>query len=240
MVLYPAIDIKDGNCVRLRQGDFDKKEVFFENPMVPAQRWEMAGASFIHIVDLDGALKGHGVNREVIRKICRRVNIPIQLGGGIRTMDDLKEVFDIGVERAIIGTKAISDPDFVKNAVETFGSERIAVGIDAKNGMTAVSGWGEVSNVKAVDLGIKMGNLGVKTIIYTDISRDGMMSGPNIDQTRNMQSLTGLEVIASGGISCMEDLEQLYVNDIKGAIIGRALYENRIHLSVAISVFERK
>lgn len=238
MRLYPAIDIKDGKCVRLRQGKFDDVNVYAENPVDIARAWERAGASYIHLVDLDGALMGRGVNRDVIREIARAVYVPVQLGGGIRTKADMEEVFDLGVARAIIGTKAVSEPAFVKECIKTFGAERIVVGVDAKNGLVAVGGWGEVSSVTALELGREMKKLGVKTIIYTDISKDGMLAGPNISATKELSDETGIDIIASGGVSTMEDLEKLHANGIHGAIIGKALYEKRIDLATAISVFE--
>ncbi len=238
MRLYPAIDIKDGKCVRLRQGKFDDVNVYAENPVDIAKAWERAGASYIHLVDLDGALMGRGVNRDVIRKIASSVYVPVQLGGGIRTKADLEEVFELGVARAIIGTKAVSEPAFVKECINTFGADRIVVGIDAKNGLVAVQGWGEVSDVTALDLGREMKKLGVKTIVYTDISKDGMLEGPNIAATRELSDAAGIDIIASGGVSTMEDLEKLHANGIHGAIIGKALYEKRIDLARAVSVFE--
>lgn len=238
MRLYPAIDIKDGKCVRLRQGKFDDVNVYAENPVDIARAWERAGASYIHLVDLDGALMGRGVNRDVIREIARTVYVPVQLGGGIRTKADMEEVFELGVARAIIGTKAVSEPAFVKECIKTFGADRIAVGIDAKNGLVAVDGWGEVSSVTALDLGREMRELGVKTIVYTDISKDGMLAGPNITATKELSDAIGIDIIASGGVSTMEDLEKLHANGIHGVIIGKALYEKRIDLAKAISVFE--
>lgn len=238
MRLYPAIDIKDGRCVRLKQGKFDDVNVYADNPVDIARAWERAGASYIHLVDLDGALMGRGVNRDVIRKIAQTVYVPVQLGGGIRTKADLEEVFELGVARAIIGTKAVSDPLFVEECIETFGADRIVIGIDAKNGLVAVEGWGEVSNVTALELGNDMKKLGVKTIVYTDIAKDGMLAGPNIAATKELSDATDIDIIASGGVSTMEDLEQLHANGIHGAIIGKALYEKRIDLATAISVFE--
>lgn len=238
MKLYPAIDIKDGKCVRLKQGKFDDVHVYSEDPVEVARSWERAGASFIHLVDLDGALQGRGVNRDVIRAITKAVYVPVQLGGGIRTKEDLEEIFDLGVNRAIIGTKAVSEPEFIKKCIDTFGAERIVVGIDAKDGKVAVEGWGEISEITALDLGLQMKKMGVKTIVYTDISKDGMLSGPNVKATKELSDATGIDVIASGGVSTMEDLEAIHANGIHGAIIGKALYEKRIDLEKAISVFE--
>lgn len=238
MKLYPAIDIKGGKCVRLCQGKFDKVQVYAENPVDVARAWERAGASYIHLVDLDGALMGRGVNRDVIRKITKAVFVPVQLGGGIRTKEDLEAVFDMGVSRAIIGTKAVTDPSFIKECIDEYGADRIVIGIDAKDGLVAVEGWGEVSKISAMQLGLDMKALGVKTIVYTDISKDGMLTGPNVAATKELSDATGIDIIASGGVSTMEDLERIYANGIHGAIIGKALYEKRIDLAKAVSVFE--
>jgi phosphoribosylformimino-5-aminoimidazole carboxamide ribotide isomerase len=238
MKLYPAIDIKGGKCVRLCQGKFDKVQVYAENPVDVARAWERAGASYIHLVDLDGALMGRGVNRDVIRKITKTVFVPVQLGGGIRTKEDLEAVFDMGVSRAIIGTKAVKDPSFIKECIDEYGADRIVIGIDAKDGFVAVEGWGEVSKISAMQLGLDMKALGVKTIVYTDISKDGMLTGPNVAATKELSDATGIDIIASGGVSTMEDLERIYANGIHGAIIGKALYEKRIDLAKAVSVFE--
>jgi phosphoribosylformimino-5-aminoimidazole carboxamide ribotide isomerase len=238
MKLYPAIDIKGGKCVRLCQGKFDKVQVYAENPVDVARAWERAGASYIHLVDLDGALMGRGVNRDVIRKITKAVFVPVQLGGGIRTKEDLEAVFDMGVSRAIIGTKAVTDPSFIKECIDEYGADRIVIGIDAKDGLVAVEGWGEVSKISAMQLGLDMKALGVKTIVYTDISKDGMLTGPNVAATKELSDATGIDIIASGGVSTMEDLERIYADGIHGAIIGKALYEKRIDLAKAVSVFE--
>lgn len=239
MKLYPAIDIKDGHCVRLRQGQFDQVKVYSDTPAEIAALWESKGASYLHLVDLDGALRGRSVNAECIRQIVERVQIPVELGGGIRTLRDIEEVLDLGVHRAIIGTKAVEDPRMLREAVKQFGAEHIAVGIDARNGMVAVNGWEQVSQVSAMDLALLMKDMGVKTIIYTDISRDGMLSGPNVEATQQLSDVTGLDVVASGGVSCMEDLRRIHWAGIHGAIIGKALYENRIDLAEAVQEFER-
>jgi phosphoribosylformimino-5-aminoimidazole carboxamide ribotide isomerase len=212
--------------------------VYAENPVDVARAWERAGASYIHLVDLDGALMGRGVNRDVIRKITKAVFVPVQLGGGIRTKEDLEAVFDMGVSRAIIGTKAVTDPSFIKECIDEYGADRIVIGIDAKDGLVAVEGWGEVSKISAMQLGLDMKALGVKTIVYTDISKDGMLTGPNVAATKELSDATGIDIIASGGVSTMEDLERIYADGIHGAIIGKALYEKRIDLAKAVSVFE--
>lgn len=239
MKLYPAIDMKDGRCVRLRKGDFAQVTEYFEHPWEVAAAFEKAGASYIHNVDLDGARKGHAYNAQVVREIVKSVSIPVELGGGIRSLTDIEEVLDQGIARVIIGTKAVEDPDFVRKAIQEFGADRVVVGIDAKNGMVAIDAWEKTSNVTSVDLALQMKDLGVKTIIYTDISRDGMLSGPNVDATKALTEKTGLDVIASGGVSGMEDLEKLETAGISGAIIGKAIYEKRIDLAEAVRRFEK-
>ena len=238
MKLYPAIDMKEGRCVRLRQGQFDQVKVYSDSPAQMAALWESQGASFLHLVDLDGALKGRSVNAQCIREIVETVSIPTELGGGIRSLDDIQEVLDLGVYRAIIGTKAVEDPEMLREAVRRFGAEHIAVGIDAKNGMVAVNGWEEVSQVSAMELALRMKEMGVQTIIYTDISRDGMLTGPNVEATKQLSDATGLDIVASGGVSCMEDLRQIQKAGIHGAIIGKALYEERIDLAQAVQELE--
>lgn len=234
MRLYPAIDIKNGQCVRLKRGDFNEVNVYSNNPAEIAKSFEEQGAQFIHVVDLDAALAGHTVNEAVIRSIVETVSIPVQTGGGIRTPKDVETKLNMGLSRVIIGTKAVENPGFVKEMIENFGADKIVVGIDAKNGLVAVSGWETVSEVKAVDLAIRMKDAGVKTIVYTDISRDGMLSGPNFEYTEKMVRETGLDIIASGGVSNLRDLEELQKIDVEGAIIGKAIYENRINLSEAL------
>lgn len=238
MRIYPAIDIKNGKCVRLRQGKFDDMTVYNDNPVEVAKEWIKSGASYIHLVDLDGAREGAGVNSEIIREIANLSDVPVQTGGGIRTIEDIENKLALGVRRVILGTVAVKNPEIVKEAVEKFG-DAIAVGIDAKNGMVAVSGWEEVSEVSAVDLCIKMGEYGVKTIIYTDISKDGMMSGPNIEATKELVDKTGIDIIASGGVSSMNDLENVDKINAHGAIIGKALYTGAINLKDAVDRFER-
>ncbi|MCC8024227.1 MAG: 1-(5-phosphoribosyl)-5-[(5-phosphoribosylamino)methylideneamino]imidazole-4-carboxamide isomerase [Clostridium sp.] len=239
MQLYPAIDLKNGQCVRLRQGEFNNITVYSETPDKVAAYWEEQGATFLHLVDLDGALAGHSVNEGVIRKIAQTVSIPIEIGGGIRTEESIANMLDLGVKRVIIGTKAVERPEFLMEMAGKFGADAIVAGVDAKNGMVAVEGWEKVSALRASELCLTMKQLGVKHIVYTDISRDGMLTGPNVEATRKLTEETGLDVIASGGVSSMEDLEALYNAGISGAIIGKALYENRINLRKAVEQFER-
>ena len=239
MQLYPAIDMKNGRCVRLSQGEFKNITVYSEHPEEIAALWQEKKATFLHLVDLDGALAGRSVNEETIKKIVSSVNIPVEIGGGIRSEEAVKNMLSLGVKRVIIGTKAVEEPEFLKDMVEKFGADAIAAGIDAKAGMVAIQGWEQVSTVTATELCLKMKEYGVKHIIYTDISRDGMLSGPNIPATKKLTEETGLDIIASGGVSCMEDLQALYDAGISGAIIGKALYENRVDLEEAVCRFEK-
>ena len=238
MRLYPAIDIKDGQCVRLRQGAFKDITIYSDAPEKVAAHWQEKGASFLHLVDLDGALAGYSVNEEVIRRIADTVSIPIEIGGGIRSKEAVERMLDLGVRRVIIGTKAAEHPEFLRDMVRTFGEEAIVAGVDAKDGMVAVEGWEKVSSLTASDLCLTMKEYGIRHIVYTDISRDGMLSGPNVEATRKLTEETGLDIIASGGVSCMEDLKCLHEAGIRGAIIGKALYENRIDLAEAVRLYE--
>ncbi len=239
MQLYPAIDMKNGQCVRLRQGAFADMTVYSDAPEKMALHWQEQGATFLHLVDLDGALAGRSVNEPVIRRIAQTVSIPIQIGGGIRSREAAERMLSLGIRRVIIGTKAVENPEFLKELVSEFGSEAIVAGIDARDGMAATQGWEQTSSVKALDLALLMKDYGIRHIVYTDISRDGMLSGPNVEATRLMTAETGIDIIASGGVSGMEDLENLYREGIQGAIIGKALYENRIDLKEAVSRFQR-
>ena len=239
MQLYPAIDLKDGKSVRLKQGEFKEITVYCEEPYKVAKYFEDNGASFIHLVDLDGALEGHSVNEETIKKIVANVNIPCELGGGIRTMEDIERVLSYGINRVIIGTKAVKDPSFVEEAVKRFGADRIVVGVDAKNGMVAIEGWEKLSDQTALSMCLSMKEMGVKNIVYTDISKDGMLMGPNVAMTQELTEKTGMNIIASGGVSSMEDLRNLNNAGIKGAIIGKAIYENRVTVKEAVDEFEK-
>jgi len=238
MQLYPAIDMKGGKCVRLTQGLFDQVKVYSDTPAEMARLWAGQGASFLHIVDLDGALAGHSVNEEAIRAIIRSVTVPVQLGGGIRSVEAVDYMLKLGIFRCIIGTRAVERPEFIKELIQQFGPERIVVGVDARDGMVAVEGWEKTSSLKALDLCLLMKEYGVEHIVYTDISRDGTLTGPNVTYTRELTDKTGLDVIASGGMSCMEDLVRLQEAGIKGAIIGKALYEEKISLPAAVAMFE--
>jgi len=238
MRLYPAIDIKNGQCVRLKQGKFDDVLVYSDKPHEVAMQWEECNASYIHVVDLDGALEGRFTNSEALKKIVDSVAIPVQTGGGIRTCSDIEKNLELGISRVIIGTKAVQSPAFVEEMIKTFGADKIVVGIDARNGMVAIEGWEKISGTSAIELAHVMRECGVNTIVYTDIAKDGMLQGPNLTHTKEMIDKTGLEIIASGGVSKMKDLDDLEGIGAKGVIIGKALYEKRIDLLTAIIKYE--
>ena len=229
MRIYPAIDIKDGKCVRLLKGDYNEVTVYGDSPVQMALRWESEGGEYIHVVDLDGAKAGQGVNAAIIADICKSVKVPVQTGGGIRSMEDIDTKINAGVARVIIGTQAVKNPQLVEEAVKKYG-DKIAVGIDAKNGYVAVAGWEEVSTETAIDFAKKMEKIGVKTIIYTDIATDGTLAGPNVEAMREMASAVSMDVIASGGIGCEADIESLKATGVEGVIVGKALYTDRVDL----------
>jgi len=229
MILFPAIDIRDGKCVRLIQGDYDQEIIYNDSPTAMALEWEKQGADYIHVVDLDGAKTGNSLNREAIQAIAKSVSIPVQVGGGIRTMEIIDAHIASGVSRVIIGTAAIQDKPFLKQAVEKYG-DKIAVSIDARKGFVATDGWTETSDVLAVDLLKELEVIGVKTVIYTDILKDGMMQGPNFHELEMMDKASTIDIVASGGVSTEKDIVQLRELDLYGAIIGKALYEGKISL----------
>ena len=235
MRIYPAIDIQDGKCVRLFRGSFSDVTVYGDDPVEMAKKWESQGGEFLHVVDLDGARYGQGKNAELIRKICMALQIPVQTGGGIRTMEDIESRLSCGVSRVIIGTKAVRDEDFVKEAVERFG-EKIVIGIDAKDGFAATEGWEEVSGFRAVELAKKMSALGVSGFVYTDIATDGTLAGPNVPAMREMAESVPANVIASGGIGSYEHIRALRPTGVEGVIVGRALYTGNVSLSEAIRI----
>lgn len=238
MQIYPAIDLKNGQCVRLKQGRFDDVTSYGDDPVQRAKIWEEAGATYIHVVDLDGARTGNSYNLEAIKKIVAAVNVPVQTGGGIRSMRDIEQRIDAGVSRVIIGTAAVNNPELVKEAVRVYG-DKIAVGIDASKGMVATDGWEKISDVPAIELCKKMAEIGVKTVVYTDISKDGMMSGPNIESTKELVEQSGINIIASGGVSTMSDLEGVESINAQGVIIGKALYQGALDLKEIIERFEK-
>ncbi|MER2089795.1 MAG: 1-(5-phosphoribosyl)-5-[(5-phosphoribosylamino)methylideneamino]imidazole-4-carboxamide isomerase [Sporosarcina sp.] len=229
MILFPAIDIRDGKCVRLIQGDYDQEIIYNDSPTAMAKEWEKQGAEYIHVVDLDGAKTGNSLNRDAIQAIAKSVSIPVQVGGGIRTMEIIDAHIEAGVNRVIIGTAAIQDKPFLMEAVEKYG-EKIAVSIDARKGFVATDGWTETSDVSAVDLLHELEAVGVKTVIYTDIMKDGMMQGPNFHELEMMDKASSIDIVASGGVSTEEDIVQLKELDLYGAIIGKALYDGKLSL----------
>jgi len=233
LIIYPAIDLLDGNCVRLLKGKYDDVTVYANEPYKMAEKWCSEGASYIHVVDLNGAKEGKTVNGNVIKRIAETSSVPVQLGGGIRTIEDVRNAFSLGVERVILGTVAVSNPDFVKIAVDEFG-DRIVVGIDAKNGFAATEGWEQTSKMKAVDLALQMKGIGIKTIIYTDIDTDGTLKGPNLSAMEEMASKTGLSIIASGGVGNINHIKELKRTGVSGVIVGRAIYTGDLNLKEAI------
>ena len=241
MILYPAIDLKEGRCVRLVQGDMDRATVFNDDPAAQAAAFEGQGFSWLHIVDLDGAFAGKPVNAAAVEAILARVTIPVQLGGGIRDMRVLEGWLARGVARVIIGTAAVRDPDFVRNAARLY-PRRVAVGIDAKDGRVAVEGWAQTSTMTAEELGRRFEDAGVAAIVYTDIARDGILKGLNIPMTLALANAVSIPVIASGGLASMRDIERLLEPDcarLAGAITGRALYDGRIDPAEALAVIKR-
>lgn len=229
MILFPAIDIRNGNCVRLIQGDYGKEIIYGDSPTEMALEWQRQGAEYLHIIDLDGAKSGNSFNRLAIQAIAKAVSIPVQVGGGIRSMEIIDEHIASGVSRVIIGTAAISDRAFLEEAVEKYG-DKIAVSIDARNGFVATDGWTETSDVQAIDLLKELEQLGVKTVIYTDIFKDGMMQGPNFEELDAVNKASSIDVIASGGVSTEENIAQLRTMNLYGAIIGKALYDGNLSL----------
>ncbi|WP_282168841.1 1-(5-phosphoribosyl)-5-[(5-phosphoribosylamino)methylideneamino]imidazole-4-carboxamide isomerase [Ruegeria atlantica] len=235
MILYPAIDLKDGQAVRLLRGEMDKATVFNENPAAQARAFVEAGCEWLHLVDLNGAFAGEPVNAAPVEAILRECNVPAQLGGGIRDMSTIETWIDKGLARVILGTVAVENPDLVREAAKEFPG-KVAVGIDARDGMVATKGWAEETNVKVTDLARSFEDAGVAAIIYTDINRDGAMQGPNIQATADLARAVSIPVIASGGVSSLDDLIALRDCGVAldGAISGRALYDGAIDLSEAI------
>ncbi len=238
MLIFPAIDIRDGRCVRLFKGDFAQETVFSDKPAQMAQKWESQGAKFLHLVDLDGALAGAPRNLDTVREILAAVTIPVELGGGIRTMENIDEVLALGVRRVILGSVAVRNPALVKEACARYG-DRIVVGIDAKDGIVAVDGWGVSGDVDVTTLAKAMKKAGVKTIIYTDISRDGTLAGVNIEATAKLARESGVNIVASGGVKSTADIEALkpYEKDgIEGVIVGKSIYMGTLDLQQAIEI----
>jgi len=236
MLIIPAIDLKESKCVRLEQGLMNKATVYSEDPATTARHWEAQGAELLHVVDLNGAFAGAPKNLDAIKAIRAAIKIPIEVGGGIRDIATIETLLSIGIDRIILGTAAIENPAFVREACEKFPG-RIIVGIDAKDGLVAIKGWAEVTKVQAVNLALQMQEYGVIAIIYTDIKRDGMLSGPNIEETKSLAKALNIPVIASGGVHTMKDIENLLTvrySGVSGVIIGKAIYSGSLDLKEAI------
>ncbi len=238
MVILPAIDLRNGHCVRLEQGRLDKEKIYSSDPAEMARKWEQQGAQWLHVVDLDGAFEGEPRNLDALEAIRGAISIPIQFGGGNRTVENLERVFAIGVNRAVMGTSALRSPQALRDACSRFG-DKIAVGIDAHGGKVAIEGWHDVTDTDAVEFGNRVAGEGAGLIIYTDISRDGMLAGPNLDALKKMADGVSIPIIASGGISSLSDvaeISQLAPGRIEAMIIGKALYEGWFSLKHAIDI----
>ena len=237
MRIYPAIDIRGGKAVRLYKGDFAQETVFGE-PAEMAKKWEAAGGEFLHLVDLDGARAGKSMNLDVVKEIIAAVNIPVELGGGIRTMENIDEVLAAGVQRVILGSVATKNPALVKEACAKYG-DRVVVGIDAKDGIVAVDGWEVSGDVEVTVLAKEMAKAGVKTIIYTDISRDGTLEGVNVEATAQLARESGIKIVASGGVKSIDDVKALLPYEkegIEGVIVGKSIYMGTLDLTEAVKV----
>lgn len=231
MQILPAIDIKNGHAVRLVKGDFEQETVVNDNVLDQASIFMEAGIQYIHVVDLDGALEGRAANRDLIAKIKEMTGLAIEVGGGIRTIEQIEDYLSVGINRVIIGSMAVKHPQFVKEALDKFGSDKIVVGIDAKNGMVATEGWLETSTVDYISLALEMEKMGVRLLIYTDVDRDGTLTGPNFEHYEKLIAhLTSAKVIASGGIHALSDLQQLEKIGLAGTIVGKAYYNGNISL----------
>lgn len=240
MMIFPTIDLRGGHCVRLYKGDFSKEEIFSDHPGEMAQKWERMGAKYLHVVDLDGARAGQSANLAAVREILDSVRIPIELGGGIRAMEQIDAMLSLGVRRVILGSAAVESPELVREAVEKYG-ERVVVGIDARDGIVAVKGWEASGGVDAVEFAKQMAASGVRTIIHTDIAKDGTLSGVNAEASAALAKASGLDVVVSGGVASMEDIKTVkrYEKDgLVGVIAGKAIYTGALDLSAAIAFAE--
>jgi phosphoribosylformimino-5-aminoimidazole carboxamide ribotide isomerase len=236
LLVIPAIDIKDGQCVRLYQGDMDKETVYFSSPVDAAKHWVDHGAEWLHVIDLNGAVEGHPVHKREVTEICMGFGVPMQLGGGLRSLDAIEEAFSLGVARVILGTAAYENPDFLRRACEKFPG-KIIVGIDARDGKVAVKGWKETTSTDAVELAARCEAAGASRIIYTDISRDGTRQGVNAEETRRVAQTVKIPVIASGGVATLDDIrrvKELQSDGVEGVIVGSALYSGAFTLRDAI------
>ncbi len=233
MIIFPAIDIKDGRCVRLTQGKFDQVSIYNDNPAEVARLWESMGAQYIHLVDLDGARDGSPASRAMVKSVIDAVDIPVQVGGGIRSLERADQLIALGARRIILGTAAVNDRELTQAVAERYPG-RTAVSVDAVNGMAAVNGWAKVSDTDVLDICTFMQEIGINTLIYTDILMDGMLKGPNFGEYERLMRETSLDIIASGGVTTKEDITRLAQMGIYGAIVGKALYDEKIDLKEAI------
>lgn len=239
MIILPAIDIKDGQCVRLYQGDYAQVTTYDADPVRVAQRWQAAGANWLHLVDLDGAAAGQPVNVDVVKRIRAGTALCIELGGGMRSLMHIQQMLDLGIERVVLGTVVLTNRALLEEALARW-NERIVVGLDAREGRVAVAGWCETSQVQATALAAELCANGVRRFVYTDIARDGALRGPNLDALREMQQAISCSCIASGGVSSLDDLRSLAALGIEGAIVGKALYTGDVDLATAIQAIEQK
>ena len=231
MIILPAIDLKNGKCVRLRQGDANQETVYHDNPATVAREFEQAGARMLHLVDLDGAFQGESTNLPSIRAIREAVSLPLELGGGLRHLADLEAMLALGIDEVIVGTMAVKQPEVLEEALRLHGGAKIQLGVDARQGMVAVQGWMEATEWNAVEFALHWKSKGIERVVYTDIARDGMLTGPNLDEMRDFAQRTGLRITASGGVSAPSDLAQLAMMEPLGidrAIVGKAIYEGRV------------
>lgn len=240
MILFPAIDLKDGNCVRLFKGDMDQATVYNSDPADQARAFETAGFKWLHLVDLNGAIKGKPINEDAVATILNSIKLPVQLGGGIRDLETIERWLNAGITRVILGTVALNNPDLVKTACKRWPG-KIVVGIDAREGYVAVEGWAKTSKVRALDLALRFEDSGVAAIVFTDIDRDGVMTGVNLESTVDLAFALTTPIIASGGVSSIADLEEIKRHEgsgIEGVISGRALYDGRINVAAALKLME--
>ncbi|WP_333861354.1 1-(5-phosphoribosyl)-5-[(5-phosphoribosylamino)methylideneamino]imidazole-4-carboxamide isomerase [Clostridium sp.] len=235
MIILPAIDLKGGKCVRLYKGDMNSQEVVAKDPLETALKFKSEGARYIHMVDLDGALRGNGENLDIISKVVKNVDVPIEVGGGIRNIETIDRFIKLGISRVILGTAALRDRNLVVEGVKNYG-EKIAVGIDAKDGVPAADGWTTLSKTNYIDFGKEMEKIGVQTLIFTDISKDGTLEGTNVEQLLKLKNSVKCNVIASGGIKDIEDIKSLKKENVYGAIVGKAIYAKTLSLKEAIEI----
>ena len=235
MQVIPAIDLRGGRCVRLHQGDFERETVFSDDPVAMALQWQEQGGPRLHLVDLDGAASGEPAHLEVITAIVSALEIPVQVGGGIRTADTARAWLEAGVERVVIGTAAVRNPEMVAEVCRAHGSERVVVSADARDGMVALQGWTEASEISVLDLAHRMSDIGVVRLLYTDIARDGMLTGPDVATNSRLVEETRMAILASGGVSSVEDIRRLVPTGVEGVIVGRALYTGAVNLPEAVA-----